>query len=141
MPELKHHMDRWNFPDSFKNWEADVDRDLRNFIEFRPCAVKDHLMAHFELENFNFDCDPEIEDSFDDNHFTLAPNPNVGNFHLRNNSSAIANATINITSISGQVVYQERNINLLKREHKHFYFPDFAKGAYIFQITTEDVSE
>ena len=137
-PEIEKHIERWNYPNSFNDWEKDIEDDLLSFIENRPCAVREIIMTFFKLTSFNFICDFNIDA---DNHLILAPNPNNGNFMLYNTYSDIMNATVTITSINGQTVYEEKNVNLLENERKYFDISNLSNNVYVLQIISNNYSE
>lgn len=137
-PEIGKHIERWNYPNSFNDWEKDIEEDLLSFIENRPCAVRENIMTFFNLTSFNFLCNYNIDDV---NHLILAPNPNNGNFMLYNTNSDIMNATITITNINGQIVYKEKNVYLLKNRSKNFDLSNLSNNVYVLQIISNKYSE
>ncbi len=139
-PEILSHIGRWNYPDSYSDWEEDIENDLSSFIENRPCVIREQIMAFFNLTDFDFYCNPNFVDNKVDN-MLVVPNPNNGNFFLSNAFSNLMDATITITNINGQVVYKENKISLEKNEIKTFDLSGLPGNLYLMQIISNDYSE
>lgn len=139
--ELISHINRWNYPNSFYSWEEDIDDDLLNFLQKRPCAVRDNIMTFFNLTNFDFNCELNVEDVDKVDNLTLAPNPNNGNFFLFSNNSDLINATIIITNINGQIVYKKYNVDIMKNERKYFDLSNLPNNTYVLQIISNSYVE
>lgn len=139
-PEMQGHIDRWNYPDSYANWEEDIEVGLLDFIEYRACFVREYLMSFFNLTEFDFVCDKDKENPALSDEIIIAPNPTDGNIFISNYSSELLNATITITNIMGQKVYEESNVNLLENERKYLDISDFMPNVYLLQISSGDYS-
>ncbi len=63
---------------------------------------------------------------------SLYPNPSVGEINLVSNSN-LNNANLTITSISGQVVYEQANITLAGSQSLKLN-TDLAKGLYVLSV-------
>ncbi len=48
-PEINKHINRWNFMQSFSNWEFHIEK-LKYFAEVRTAAVKSHMKEEFDFE-------------------------------------------------------------------------------------------
>lgn len=130
-PEIKSHIGRWNYPDSFNDWEKDIENELLFFIENRSCAVRSNILAFFNLSNFDFSCDFIIAEADD---MIIAPNPTTGSFFLFNNYLDVTNATVTITNINGQIIYEEDNVDIMKNEAKHFNLAKLINNMCVLQI-------
>ncbi len=140
-PEIPNHVARWHYPDSFEQWQEDLENNLGSFIENRPCRVKEHIMSFFELENFDFDCNTYIPQNSKQESLVLAPNPGNGHFFILNRDLYISNATITISSVNGQVVYKESGVDIMKNQRKYFDLSNFQGNLYILKIVSDDYSE
>lgn len=138
-PEIPGHVARWNFPDSYNVWDDAVDNALQAFIESRPCIVRDHIMEFFDLTDFDFNCDSDIEDIVL-NDLVISPNPSNGEFFLINRQANIINATIVVTNLSGQIIFKENGIDILQNEIKHFSLSGLSNSTYIFHLISDDFS-
>lgn len=139
-PEITKHIGRWNYPNSFNSWEEAINDDLLSFLQKRPCAVRDNIMTFFNLTNFDFVCNSNIN-KVNNNNLILAPNPNNGNFFLFNNYLDIVNATIIIININGQILYKEDNVDIMKNERKYLDLSNLSNNVYILQIISDNYSE
>jgi len=54
--EVPRQIERWNYPDSFKRWEDDIEISLLNFLEKRSCYMQEQMEEFFELDDFDFSC-------------------------------------------------------------------------------------
>ena len=140
-PEITKHIGRWNYPDSFERWENDIENGLLSFIEERPCIVRDNIIEFFNLVDFDFVCQNNINEVYETNNLILAPNPNNSNFFLYNTFSDITNATIIVTNINGQIVYKEDNVDIMKNERKYFNLSNLSNNAYVLQIISNNYAE
>ena len=146
-PEIEEHIDRWGYPSSLELWQGNIEI-LKDFTLNRPCFIQDHIMAFFNLTEFDFDCNNDIKEFREGSKLTLMPNPGSGVFYLYNNSSGTITMDILVTSISGQVVYNEKNATIQgKGKHAlnltvlsnntyilHYYNPDFSERKKIIII-------
>ena len=140
-PEIISHIGRWNYPNSYNDWEEDIEDNLLLFIEKRPCAVRENIMTFFDLTSFDFDCYSNTDEVAKFSNLILAPNPNNGNFFLFNNNLDIINATITITNINGQIVYNEDNVDIIKNERKYFDLSNLSNNTYVLQIISNNYAE
>ncbi len=140
-PEMVDHIDRWHYPNSIDQWEEDIAGHILSFLEDRPCFVRDHIMSFFNLTNFDFECNTDLDEYSELGQLMLAPNPNNGRFFVLNTGAYIANATITITSANGQEVYKESGVDIMTNERKYFDLSGFAQNIYFLQVVANDFSE
>ncbi len=136
-PEIANQIDRWHYPNNTNQWEIDVNRVL-SFIKNRPCIIKENIMSFFELSNFDFNCNDYINEYPKSEYFLLAPNPNNGIFFISNIGLNITNATVTITNINGQEMYEETGIDIKPYEKKYFDVSNLSNGIYVLQITSNN---
>jgi hypothetical protein len=139
-PEIQKHIDRWNYPDSYSSWEADIDNGLKVFLEERSCYVRDNIISFFNLPDFDFHCNTSVNEISGIDQLIIYPNPSNGHFILTNNKSEITNAQVYITNINGQIVYKQHNITLLNGEQKSFDLSALPNNIYLFQLKSNDYS-
>lgn len=138
-PEIKEHIDRWNYPSSIENWNLEVGK-LREFASERPCYMSENIISYFDLATFEFDClansKPKTE------LLILYPNPNDGNFSIFNKSGQnIANGMVTIINSFGQVTYSIENVSVNINERFHFELTNLQRGLYIFIFKSNELSE
>lgn len=133
-PEISSHIDRWNYPASVSSWEDDLEENLRLFLEKRPCFVRNSIMTFFSLDTFDFTCEFKEGDPM----LVVAPNPTSGMFFIGNSNLEIKNASISITSMNGQLVYLESNVNLAKNERKYFELSHLSNTTYILYLKSNE---
>jgi len=90
------------------------------------------INRYAEILNLNFDV--EIMKN------KLDSIKNNGSFMLFNNYLDIKNVTITITNISGQIIYNENNVDIIKNEAKHFDLPNLSNNLYVLQIISDNYS-
>ena len=136
-PEMKEHIERWNYPKNIKTWMQEVNK-MRKFAVERPCYMSENIISFFELKYFDFQCDPKAEKKV----IVLYPNPNRGNFSIENiTSEDIENGIINLINSSGQLVYSQSNVNLTAGERISLHLNHFPKGFYIFSLIAGNVND
>ncbi len=138
--EMPEHIRRWNFPSSYDRWEEVVEDELRTYLKLRPCAVKQHIMDFFELDEFDFDCKLSIDDPNAAEDVLLLPNPSSGDFVLYNKGKDLTHASIVVVHTNGQLVYEEFNVELLNGELKNFNLNHLVNGTYILRLFSDNYS-
>jgi len=140
-PEILRHIQRWNYPNDFASWETDIRDNLLTFLQDRACNVEAHVREFFNPVEFDFQCVAIIEDVDAEDKLVLAPNPNHGVFFIYNNSgSDIDEGTINMTSVSGSLVYAEDGITLARGEQWFFVLPRLPNNTYILKFRSSELS-
>ena len=134
--EIQKHIERWGYPASFNEWEAAVDASLINFAQNRPCAMQQHIMDFFGLDEFDFDCDSVYtgNSSGPDEPVSLLfyPNPasDIMNIKLDNN---VMPYDIIIYNNIGSEVYRLREINPFK-EVFQIRLNHLPQGTYFMRL-------
>lgn len=131
--ELPRHIIRWNFPESIATWESAINFNIIDFIENRPCEIKNQIMAFFELEEFDCDCncDSSIHE-LPPSLLTIAPNPNKGKITLINNTFESLNGVIQIHDIMGRMRFQQKQIQIF--DQQNLDVSHLPNGIYILSI-------
>lgn len=79
-PEMREHIARWNYPESYDKWLQNIDR-IKEFIRYRPCYIEAHMKEKFALDQFDCGCDTaQIVEIIKTKSISLYPNPNNGVF-------------------------------------------------------------
>ncbi|MAQ70337.1 MAG: hypothetical protein CMD23_04505 [Flavobacteriales bacterium] len=133
--EIPRHIDRWSFPHSYTNWENSI-YDLIHFLSERPCKFRSHLINFFDLSEFEFMCNNNLN-----NNITLFPNPNNGSFTLKNNSHRSLIGDIYILDAKGQVVYQKTNISTQHNQNYTINLSGLSAGLYMMNFIHSTDSE
>ncbi|MDA3891110.1 MAG: CotH kinase family protein [Salinivirgaceae bacterium] len=130
--EISQHINRWNYPSSFYEWESDITENIVNFIENRPCFVVEHIKTFFGLSKFEFNCTPSSNIT---TNFIIAPNPNNGNFDILNKTNDNFSGTYKISDITGQIIYQDAYFSLEGMERESLNLYHVPSGIYILNIS------
>jgi CotH protein/type IX secretion system substrate protein len=72
--EISRNIDRWHFPESEQRWQEILFRDYYEFARLRGCYYKQHLVAHFNLDDDLLCSQTNINDN-KNLYITLSPNP------------------------------------------------------------------
>lgn len=72
--EISRNIDRWHFPESEQRWQEILFRDYYEFARLRGCYYKQHLVAHFNLDDDMLCSQTNINDN-KNLYITLSPNP------------------------------------------------------------------
>ena len=127
--ELNRHIDRWNFPNSYTNWESSVN-DLMHFLAERPCEFTSHLMDFFNLSEFEFICDNNLKNSC----ITLFPNPNNGYFSISNTSYESLIGNLYLLNAKGQIVYQKTDFSMQHNQDHIINLSGLSAGLYMMNF-------
>lgn len=130
--EINRHSERWNSPSSYNTWEYDISKNILQFVENRPCYVKEHIESYFDLSNFGYQCSSSSNISSD---FVVAPNPNTGNFNIINKSDNIFSGEFSLSTITGAIIYKNAYFNLNPMEKEECNINDLQNGIYILSIS------
>lgn len=140
--EIDQHINRWNYPISFLNWQLTVD-DLRKFAKLRPCYMKDFIIDFFNLEEneLNFNCTLDIvNDTLPD--FVLYPNPASSHITLQQNIYVTENQIL--TEIFNQFGIKVREETIVQENWKNtttFNISDLNPGIYILRVSDRKKSQ
>ena len=135
--EMPHHIDRWNFPMSMNSWLDDVETNIIEFLEERPCAVVDNIVDFFDLQAYEVVCKDSLDNVFQPapiSGFSIAPNPNNGVFSIYNNSPNTRLIQVGIFNALGQNIYQKSSITLNGSTNNHIDISHSASGIYYLKI-------
>jgi len=134
---ISEHIARFNFPASVTEWHENIDV-FREFIDQRPCYMKEHLMEFFDLDTFAFNCEgvvgvQQIADAADA--WLVFPNPNSGVFYIQNQSHSSYNrVSIEIFNTIGRRVYSKMNIEIGRNAMYRLQTENLASGIYMLRI-------
>jgi hypothetical protein len=121
--EMKHHFERWKFPDSFGLWE-DYNYVTVSFLEQRPCLFLEMSMEFFgldyQLDSLEY-CFSGTETELSDSDFTLFPNPTRSYLNVQT-SIRIEIQGFRITDVSGRLIKQSRQPGFLYPGQKMPHF-------------------
>lgn len=128
--EIPEHTDRWGSPYHYQSWENSCNY-FRDFIENRPCAIKEHLMSQFDLQHLNaFDCSYLQDEDF----IRIFPNPGVGLFQVVFEYTDEVQGTLTIYNAMGQNVYHQ-NLQNLNQQAVDVSF--LENGVYLFRFNNK----
>lgn len=111
-PLMTDHINRWQFPgNDISDWYEQINK-IATFINKRPCYIREFFRSEFNLDEdyFNqFKCDEDgfirsIRSPFLEK---IYPNPTSGNINVTLDIPSGSEYFINITSITGQIIYSE----------------------------------
>jgi len=133
--EMDKHIYRWSFPASIGEWNSNVNWGLFGYAINRPCAMEDHILEFFDLDEFDFICESIIIDTSEGNFNRLFPNPNKGKFAYYLADYPDGNCMVKIMNFNGQVIYTDE---LKIKENTVYFDTEFLiPGAYILHINSE----
>ena len=140
-PEVRSHIDRWHYPESFKRWKSGIENSLRLFLAERPCYVAENISEFFNLNDFGFACDTTIAPTgLDiDEDLLIAPNPSKGLFFLYNKFDYILDAEITISNTNGIIVFKEENVCIPPGYIKSFALGQLPDNLYLLRIIGENI--
>ncbi len=125
-PEVSEHIYRWGNPSDYYTWIKSCDH-IREFIENRPCYMKEILIEQFELHDLSFDCFYNLPH---ENAINIYPNPSAGNITIVFNDKTGEPKEIRIINVMGQIIYQNDTDNLIH----HLDLSFLKNGVYFIQI-------
>ena len=140
-PEIADHILRWNFPDSYADWEDNIEDEMISFIEDRPCYVESNIISFFNITEFDFLCEMKVNNNSDGTKLILSPNPGNGVFYIFNKASDINNATVTITDISGRTVAKITNFSISKNQHNFLNLSYLTGNLYFLRFESDVVNE
>ncbi|MFK8037233.1 MAG: CotH kinase family protein [Crocinitomicaceae bacterium] len=133
-PEISHHITRWQIPKSYDKWQSDCDY-LENFLNTRPCVMKNHLINEFGLDNLeNFNCLYEQSDDFET--IKLFPNPSSGQFTMLLDLEGNLGGTVTIYNNIGQAVYSNAITSVVMELDLSF----LSNGFYTVNFRNNQIS-
>lgn len=134
-PVMEEQIDRWGKPYSHNYWESTIEA-IRQFATMRPCYMKQHLIAHFNITDSTYaehiNCDtPTIDDDL--GIFNIYPNPvnDVINIDFVNEKRT---AICKLFDITGRLIAQTYAENV--KEVKMPVY-GFCSGTYILKINID----
>lgn len=134
--DIDNHIYRWSFPASKTQWYGNINWALFGYATNRPCVMQDHIMEHFDLEEFGFDCESLIVDTSKRKFFKLAPNPNDGEFTIYFCQTPITNFHLSISNVNGDFVYESE---LSSQQKEHFIsLENLKSGMYFLHLVSND---
>lgn len=107
--DIQQNIDRWSYPPIGKNnWQNNLNKTLIDFLQKRPCIIKNHLSDFFELDKQKLNCEINVEKTIK---FNVFPNPNNGNFNIKvNDLNQSVLFDINIVDASGKSVFRDYKV-------------------------------
>lgn len=133
-PEIQEHIDRWNYPSDVNDWENKVSI-LKEFARNRPEYMADNIQNFFNLSEFDYNCNSAINPIQNENILSIYPNPNNGQFSLKNISTRnIEEGKVTLTNTIGQVIYRQDNISIAKHKSFNFNFSKLSEGIYYLTL-------
>ena len=150
---ISEHIERFNFPNSVAAWHENIGV-LREFIDHRPCYMREHIMEFFEDHSFDYDCGEEFEVPEDepgieepeeepvvvevfDEQWAIYPNPSNGVFNIHNNSGEnFEIEAIEIFDAIGKRVFSVKNLGIEIANHSNYELKldNLASGVYIMKV-------
>lgn len=136
--DIGYHINRWNNPETYFEWEKQV-QELKEFLEERPCGVKSMLEGMFLTQELGlFDCDYLAVNKLDDQSMSfIFPNPTKNVLRLTILDSSIINSSVRILNSSGVVVL-ERD---LSDKYSVLDVSSLQNGLYYVNVRNEVFDE
>jgi hypothetical protein len=124
--EVENTILRWGILDNIEEWRSNMD-GIRNFLELRPCILKNHLEEYFDVENLNIPCNSEVPD-YTEYAIKIFPLPAVNTINI---SSLYPIQSWELYNMIGSMVksnYNCRNIT------EQINISDISSGLYSLKI-------
>lgn len=140
--EMPHHITRWHFPATFNSWLEDIDHDIVDFLDHRACAVKDHLIEFFDLEDYDVECKDDIDVKVEHKEkmgISISPNPSNGQFSFFNSSPNKRSLNIKVYNSLGELIHQSDNLTIEASQLQHYSLNDLPSGIYALSIQHDDI--
>ncbi len=137
-PSLPDHMSRWHFPSSLSSWENELRSDLSTYLSQRAEHVRYNLTEFFNIETFNFECEPIV--GFE-NDILIRPNPISDYFQILNNHGDLEDVTLAIFNINGSLVHAADRFSFARNERKYINVQHLGNGTYILKITSNEYNQ
>ena len=141
--EVPKHLERWHFPRSYNGWIDDIEEDLVNFIEERPCAVVDNIKEFFDMDVYVVDCrdsSQQVIDPAEVLDISVGPNPSSNDFYLFNHSIHDRQLEVAIYNSIGQKVFSDR-VALNAGESQPITLNRLATGIYFMKLQEEELTK
>ena len=139
--EMPEHSKRWHFPESYDSWLDDIDIEIRDFLDHRPCIVVEHIEAFFNLSDYEVMCKDSTDFIIEPNKktdLTIAPNPNQGNFSIINPNQNKYKVNIKLYNMLGQPYYNQDDLIIEPNRNYNLEFNHLESGVYSLIIQQEN---
>lgn len=134
--EMPNHIKRWKYPVSMDTWLNDIEINILDFLEERPCKVVENIHDFFDLPNFDVNCKDSTDTTSqpENESFTISPNPNNGIFTISNNSTQTKLFQYRIFNALGQKSAYGNHLLVQPDEQKTIDASQLPSGWYYLQI-------
>ncbi len=139
-PETEEHYYRWNFPCFGDEWHERIDRQHRNFIKERPQIVYNQLKEFFDLSDEDIKWYLMNKKDMEKN-FRICPNPSFGDFLVYSDSDSTFSCDIKIHDITGKLVEEIKDYQMLKQRINYICMLDLPIGPYFVTIKNKEFTE
>lgn len=136
--EMPRHLMRWGYPSSITKWRYDVETEIGEFFNSRPCIVKEHIESFFELDEFEFDCEPTDNSSSGFPKLVIGPNPSTNWVYIHNKSNKPITGNLQLRTLIGDVVIGPTPIYIEAEDHTTFQFPITVDGVYLVSLIIDE---
>ncbi|MDF1697855.1 MAG: CotH kinase family protein [Saprospiraceae bacterium] len=135
--EMPNHIKRWHFPSSMNTWLTDIQEDLVEFLEKRPCVVVENIKSFFDLNEFNVVCKDTSGSNvtiFEPNLLKAMPNPNNGTFYLKNENPVSFHFDYLLFNSIGQQIAIGTDIRIAENGNHTISLDNPSNGYYFLKI-------
>lgn len=152
---MEEHIERFGFPSSVSEWHNTI-AFFREFIDKRPCVMRENIKAFFDLESFNYNCSQLVEvpehvvkeretinaPLFDKAPWQLYPNPNNGWFYIHNNSGIdFERGDLKIYDLMGKTVFVKESFQIKSKNRTYLHIDELQGGIYIVEVQSGNRKE
>lgn len=97
--EVENTIFRWNLYNHIYAWQAAI-QDIREFLVARPCSLKYHLEAYFNVDSLNIPCENFIPGNPIETKLDIYPNPVTNTLYVFSTNEIISWEIYNMTGAS-----------------------------------------
>ncbi len=132
--ELDRMILRFNYPNSANSWVLATKR-VENFIQMRPCVIRQHI-----LDEYHFLIDiPDCNNSIDNlSKLDFFPNPNNGDFRIRFDATFASMLLVKVIDMYGRVQAEKEVLFVSGVNESLLSFDNLEDGIYIFTFQSGD---
>lgn len=131
-PYIPMHINRWNYPSSYEDWEDIIADDLAYFLEHRPCNIEYQLAQFFQLDTFDGNCIPAHYPDSDP--YIISPNPFQTSLYIFNRKEENARIEISIYTIDGKQVFYEAGLMINANQKHYIHLNHQSQASLILRI-------
>lgn len=129
-PHVPVQIERWGYPDSFEDWNSDIDGFV-DFLKERPCIMADHLNERIDEVILKVSCNLDYDETIP---VTIFPNPTSQDVKIKFTSGDEEDVSIQLSSADGKVLYKLEFKDHHPTQVIILDLSKYAQGNYILKL-------